>query len=701
MQAITPLRHERLQDLLLQISSSLITVSAKDRDGVLNHGLAAVGEFEGVDRAYLFDYNHERDICINTYEWCAEGISREKDKLQAVPLSEIPEWVAAHRQGRIVSITDVAAMTDNTGLRAVLTSQGIVSVLSVPLMDGDQCLGFIGFDSVRQRRAYTDEEQRLLRLLANMLVHVYRRLEAEANLNASEKRFLDVMYKSEQAIALIDENRFVDCNLASARALGYATREEILCVDRSVVTPPTQPDGADSSRLAAEMERLAFVKGFHRFTYWKRHADGHDFPADISLTPVVFRGRNMLYCVWRDISREKQAEAELNRLQAQLYQAQKMEVIGRLAGGIAHDYNNMLGVMLGHLEMAMLRVGPGNPLRDDLREIQQAAEHSAALTRQLLGFARKQAMTPRVLDVNENVASLLTMLGRLVGKTIQMVWKPDPAAGPVFIDPVQLEQILSNLIVNARDALDGKGLIEVATKNLLVDEALTGLPVDAAPGSYVVIVVRDHGCGMNEQLLGHLFEPFFTTKEPGKGTGLGLSTVYGIVRQNQGFITVASAPGKGTTFQVHLPRHTAVGMDQAAPRAPAQGTTSGADDTKPLVLLVDDEPGVLKLTAKLLDKLGYRVLAAATPEIAMEIANRDDIRLNLLVLDVMLPNMSGFTLAAKLKERHPGARQLYISGYTNDLVDRQSMGEAPPKCLQKPFSHRELERAVQSALADV
>ena len=397
--------------------------------------------------------------------------------------------------------------------------------------------------------------------------------------------------------------------------------------------------------------------------------------------------------VARDITEQRRAEAERARLEGQLHQAQKMESVGRLAGGVAHDFNNMLTVILGHTEIAISRVNPGQPLHGDLDQIRKAAFRSADLTRQLLALARKQTIAPKVLNLNEALAGMMNMLHRLIGEDIHLTWLPDSALWCIKADASQVNQILTNLCVNARAAIGGVGNVTIETGNATIDAAFCASNSDAAPGDYVRLTVTDDGCGMDEETLGHLFEPFFTTKPHGEGTGLGLATVDGIVKQNDGFITVTSAPGRGSKFAVHLRRH--VG-DVDADVGPAPKPMHG-DET---VLVVEDERAILEVTTQMLEGLGYTVLAASTPADAIHLGAKFPGPIHLLLTDVIMPQMNGRDLATTLQSSHASLKCLFMSGYTADVISHHGVLDKGVRFIPKPFSTDQLAHAVRSALED-
>ncbi len=398
--------------------------------------------------------------------------------------------------------------------------------------------------------------------------------------------------------------------------------------------------------------------------------------------------------IMQDVTERRKAQEEREKLQEQLIAAQKMEAVGRLAGGVAHDFNNMLGVILGHTDLALLQGGISEKARAHLTEIRTASERSARLTQQLLAFARRQTIAPRVLDLNESVAGLLKMLRRLLGEDVDLAWVPGGNLCKVKMDPSQLDQILANLCVNARDAIPGVGKITIETKNVTFDESSSAGRPDLTPGQFVMLRVSDNGTGMGEDVLEHLFEPFFTTKGVGKGTGLGLATVYGIVKQNNGFIEVQSAPGVGTTFEIYIPSCAGQTTERGVPAGPQSPRGSGET-----VLLVEDEAAILDLGKVMLEGMGYTVLGADTPDRAIRLAETHAGAIHLLITDVVLPGMDGKDLAERLRRARPGIKCLFMSGYTSDVIAPRGVLEEGVHFIQKPFSTEELAAKVRSALA--
>ncbi len=380
-------------------------------------------------------------------------------------------------------------------------------------------------------------------------------------------------------------------------------------------------------------------------------------------------------------------------LENQLHQAQKMESIGRLAGGVAHDFNNMIGVISGYTAMAMESVTPSMIVHDYLQEVLTAANRSTEIIRQLLAFARKQIISPRVIDLNDTIKGMLKMLRRLLGEDVELTWVPKASLWPVKMDPSQLDQILANLCVNARDAISDVGKITIETDMVVIDETYCTDHAGFIPGSFVLLVVSDDGCGIDKGIRDKIFEPFFTTKGLGRGSGLGLAMVYGIVKQNEGFINVYSEPGRGTTFKIYLPRHEGSNIDSPVKRAVKHPVGHGET-----ILIVEDEAAILKLGKTILERLGYKVLDANTAAGAIRLAEIHNGEIDLLIVDVVLPGMNGRDLSDRLQALYPKAKTLFMSGYTADVIAHRGVLDKGLWFLQKPFSREDLAIKVHEAL---
>ncbi len=419
-----------------------------------------------------------------------------------------------------------------------------------------------------------------------------------------------------------------------------------------------------------------------------KRKDGELYTEEATISPVCDdSGKIVNYvAVKRDIT-------EHLRLSAQFQQAQKMESVGRLAGGVAHDYNNMLGVIIGYTELAMQSVDPADRMHADLEEILKAARRSTDITRQLLAFARKQTISPVALDLNQTVESMLKMLRRLIGEDIDLAWLPKAALWPVKMDPAQIDQILANLCVNARDAIAGVGRISIETDKVTFDANYCANHAGFIPGEFVLLAVSDDGCGMDKGILENIFEPFFTTKTAEKGTGLGLATVYGIVKQNSGFINVYSEPGQGTTLRIYLPR--LVGENEETKTEETVEASHGLGET---VLLVEDELVLLNMSKRMLEKLGYRVLTAGSPGEALRMIHDHDGKIDLLMTDVIMPEMNGRELAEQAATIRPGLKCLFMSGYTANVIAHHGVLNADVEFIQKPFGLKDLGAKVRKVV---
>ncbi len=382
----------------------------------------------------------------------------------------------------------------------------------------------------------------------------------------------------------------------------------------------------------------------------------------------------------------KTTEEEKENLQKQLFHAQKIESVGRLAGGVAHDFNNMLGAILGQTELALMKINPDDTLYKHLKGIKKAAERSASLTNQLLAFARKQNISPEVLDLNKTITGMLDMLQRLIGENIELKWKPCPKIRPVKVDSSQIDQIITNLCVNAKDAISDTGKIVIETSNVTFDESHSGNKINFIKGDFVQISISDNGCGMSPEIKEHLFEPFFTTKEIGKGTGLGLATVHGIVKQNKGFINVYSEKEQGTVFNIYIPEHKSKEEEKSITAVKQEKLLKGSGT----VLLVEDDPLFLEITKDMIEKLGYTVLCANTPGKALNTAYKYSDKIDILLTDVVMPEMNGRKLTKNILSIYPDIHCIFMSGYAANVIANEAVIEEGIDFLKKPFSIKDI-----------
>ena len=509
---------------------------------------------------------------------------------------------------------------------------------------------------------------------------------SELNLKESEDRFKALHNASFGGIVIHDKGLIIECNRGMSEMTGFAYDELIGMDGLSLISE-------DTREMVIHNINTGYEKAYEAMGIRK---DGKTYPLRLEARNIPYKGKMVRTVEFRDISEQKDAEQEKEKLQAALTQAQKMESVGRLAGGVAHDFNNMLSIILGNIEMILDDLDPQNPIISNLEEVQKAAERSTNLTRQLLAFARKQTVSPKVIHLNHTIEGMLNMLRRLIGEDIDLSWHPEEALWAVKMDPSQIDQILANLCVNARDSIKDVGKITIKTNNAHFDKECFMDHPEFKPGQYVMITVNDNGCGMDRKTIDNLFEPFFTTKALGKGTGLGLATVYGIVKQNNGFISVISKPNQGATFKLYLPRYVEqfkIEMDKAF-----QANLPKGHET---ILLVEDEESILKLTKMMLERMGYNVMAVSKPHDAIQICKNSKEEIHLLMTDVVMPLMNGRDLAETISDSCPNIKYLFMSGYTSNVIAHRGILDEGINFITKPFSRQTLSLKLREILDEV
>lgn len=481
-------------------------------------------------------------------------------------------------------------------------------------------------------------------------------------------------------ISTFSEGRYLDVNHAFLQMLGYERRDVI---GRTAVELGIWADPEERERMLEHLRSSAATRGLN---VRLRTTSGEIRETNLSAELIDADGVPCILAVTQDVT-------DARRLENQLRQAHRMGAVGRLAGGVAHDFNNILTVIIGYSELAAFRLGSGHSVSKHLREIKAAAERAASLTRQLLAFSRQQVLYPRILELNALVNNLTRMLQRLIGEDITLSFRPG-AVGNIKADSGQIEQLLMNLVVNARDAMPDGGSIVIETSDIDLDQGYVDSHLSVRPGRYVMLTVTDTGCGMDEKTVSQIFEPFFTTKAPGQGTGLGLSTVYGIVKQSEGYIWVYSEVGRGTTFKLYFPEYAQGGARKLERSLPVPDLAIGTET----ILVVEDDDTLRRLVSELLEAAGYRVLQAANAEVAIELVQGSGQHIDLLLTDILMPVMSGVELSTQLRKIRPNLRVLLMSGYAGDLLARYRVENAEICLVEKPFTRCGLLTKIRAAL---
>src|SRR5467141_3804216 len=544
--------------------------------------------------------------------------------------------------------------------------------VGVPLKLGDKTIGVLAAQTYTEGVRYGERERDILQFVSTQVAQAIERKHAEDQLKESEAKYRVLFESNPEAMWVYDDTtqRFLAVNDAAVDRYRWS-RDEFLRMSIGDIRPE-----AEQGKVEAPLAR----RGLRH-----RRKDGSLIDVEVIAHPVTFAGRSARLVLAKDVT-------ERLRLEQQLRQAQKMEAVGRLAGGVAHDFNNILTAILGSAELLLLDTPQGASAREEVEIIRDAAQRAQELIRQLLAFGARQVRQPAVTDLNDLIKDFEKMLHRLIGEDVELRLSVAEDAGNVRADPGQLQQVLMNLVVNARDAMPTGGTLILETANAELSEQYAELHQPVLPGHYVMLAVSDTGGGMTPEIRGRIFEPFFTTKEKGKGTGLGLSTVYGIVKKSGGYVWVYSEVGRGTTFKIYLPRVDAPADELQQPRAP--GSLAGTET----ILLAEDDPMLRPLAKGLLEKLGYTVIDAENAATALEAARNHAGPIHLLVADVVMPGASGRELARQLERTRPRTKVLYVSGYTDDAIVHHGMLEPGLHFLQKPFTPAALARKVREVL---
>ena len=545
-------------------------------------------------------------------------------------------------------------------------------------------------DADKTKEQLKNELEKLRHRIQELETYENEHKQAVETLREIEERFRQVYDEAPVGYHELDgEGRIIRVNRRELEMLDYTEQELLGHPVWKFVVEEEMTRQVIMAKIAGD---ISFHETFER-TY--RRKDGTTLPVLIEDRVIRDKkgGITGIRSMIEDITERRRAEEALKKSEEQLRQWQRVEAIGRLAGGVAHDFNNLLMTIKGCSELLLRELDSNNPRREEVEEIRKAAERATALTRQLLAFGRRQVLQPQVLDLNEVVANMDRMLQRLIGEDIQLLTVLDPELWPVKVDPGQIEQVIMNLAVNARDAMPGGGKLTIETGNVVLDEDYARRHVSVKPGPCVMLAVTDNGCGMDQETQSHLFEPFFTTKKTGEGTGLGLSTVYGIIKQSGGNIWAYSELRQGTTFKIYLPR-----VEEAVKTYKPKVAPTASPGGSETILLVEDEEAVRTIVSKILQNKGYTVLEAHHGPEALEICQAHEGPIHLMVTDVIMPHMSGRELAERLTISRPEVRVLFMSGYPDNAIVHHGVLGAGTAFLQKPFTLNALEGKVRELL---
>jgi two-component system, cell cycle sensor histidine kinase and response regulator CckA len=620
--------------------------------------------------------NYDGTAVLGAWRWI--------DELGVAIVAEMPE-AAALAPSRRLAWTILTAGFISAGALAIGVLVLARRITSPLLAINRAARGVAAGDLTQHAPVATDDEVGMLAQSFNEMTDQLRGLYGE--LADSAARFTKVFDASPMAIAIttFEEGRYVDVNPRWLQLIGR-TRDEV--IGRTAKEIGVWADPEDRDTVIANLREHAILYDIETRL---RTKSGEVRECATSLARIVLADTPCLVSMFSDVTDRKRTERALQASQDQLRQAQKLEAIGRLAGGIAHDFNNLLTIIIGYSDMMVNRAPPGDGGRGELEEIRKAGQQAAALTQQLLAFSRKQVLAPRILDLNAVIANLDRMLQRLVGEHIQLVTRLGTSLGPVLVDQAQIEQVIVNLAVNARDAMPTGGTLTIETEN--VELGRQGRPAGAEPaGSFVTLRVRDTGTGMDAETRQRVFEPFFTTKPQGKGTGLGLATIYGIVQQSHGHIEIESAVGRGSVFTVFLPR--AAGAAEPRPVTVPVRTTHGSET----ILVAEDEDVVRHLIRDVLRTHGYQVLEAADGREALTIASSHPGPIDLVMSDVVMPGISGLEVIDRMSQLRPRARAILISGYADDAIAAYGVMDPSITLINKPFQLHELTQRVREVL---
>lgn len=668
--------------VISSISTYFIRPDHTQLDFVIQNALKTVAEFLVADRCYILHFSRDLSKISTVHTWNSDQV-KPLTAFENMDSDVSPFAASVLFKGEVLKINSVNTMP--AGMQALKTyklTDHTRSSIMVPMISAGMVIGAIGLDTVHQERIWTEDTESFLCMIGEIITNALQRKQMEVALRESEnkyRQFFEEDLTGDYIAAADGQIRF--CNPAFAKIFGFNTVKDVLNSRSKIFELLNEPEFRYRDFLNREKTATGREFEFQLQSGEIARAIGK-ISGLFDEQGTLVESRGYLF----DIT-------EWKKLEEQLRGAQRMEAVGRLAGGIAHDFNNILTVINGYCELLMQQQELVRSGGSELEQIKKAGSRAAALIGQLLAFSRKQIVKPKIINLNTVVKDLELMLRRLIGENIHFVTNLDPDLGNIKIDPAQLEQVIMNLVVNARDAMPAGGKLTIETSNSLIDEYFARRHAPQQPGSYVMLLVKDSGIGMDQELITHIFEPFFTTKEKGKGTGLGLSTLYGIVKQSDGFVWVDSSPGQGAAFRIYFPVH-----DQSAEAGEVKPTANISLCGLETILVVEDDNAVRDLTCSFLKHYGYTVYTAESGDKALQMCQDLQIKIDLAVIDVIMPGMSCKDLSSAIAKYFPQIKILFISGYTDEAITQQGVLEPDVAFLQKPFSSEALGQKVRQVL---
>ena len=678
-----------LLHLVLDVSTSFINLSPGEIDSGINNALKMIGEFVRVDRSYLFQFREGGFIMDNTHEWCSRDTTPQIKRLQGITRDDMPWFFNQMKKFDFLHIPEVEKLPEEARAeKNEFRIEDIKSLITVPITHGGSLIGFLGLDSVKEHKVWSTDEISLLKvageIFANVLFHKRseedRRL-FEERLIESEERYRTSIENSNDGVAIVKKEKHLYVNRKFVEIFGYDSADEIV---GQPVTITVHPD--DREKVAEINEKRQGDGGVpSRYEFKGIKKNGDVVIIEVSATKTTYSGESISLVYLRDIT-------ERRSLEEQLLHAQKMEAVGQLAGGVAHDFNNILTAIIGYGSLLRMKMREDEPLRVYAEHILASAQKATHLTQSLLAFSRKQILNPEPANVNEIVLNVRKLLSRTIGEDIELVISAGEDELTILADVVQIEQVLMNLAINARDAMPDGGTLTIAIQVVSLDPAFVRKHNFGKPGNYVLISVTDTGIGMDENTKERIFEPFFTTKEVGKGTGLGLSMVYGIINQHNGFLRVFSELHKGTTFEIYLPLiKTQTTQERKKEDIPFLAGSG-------VILMAEDDTTVRQLTKQILEDAGYTVIEAFDGEDVIAKFNGNKEKVDLLLLDTVMPKKDGKEAHEAISCIRPGVKALFMSGYSEDIIHKRGILQDGLNFIAKPVAPNTLLKKIREVL---